>query len=602
HDATSDHAIRDSNSKQPGGNCCNDSDHLSTNLAANNDHLYAESFHENHHNPHVPRRRRHLSSLVMNNGTSSAPRNHDRSITQRTHSGVLSTQTLPQCNHSRQEELHHAIRQNENSLTSNHHKESPFNAMSEKTAFSCYNEIHGKLGSEGRTEYPHRWKNTLFLSATLAFGMSLSILPFISVIYTLDFQHNIFLLERNERDIQIQEKYTAILQHREKISNHWEQRFQSAQDKLKQSQQHTVNLRNELSEAEQLHHRRMSECHTVVEEHQHTLKETQDRLAALRSEKQGSALDMAWLRIDEMMEENHGLSNQLKQYKKERKILTLQLQTRDVSEARKLQKEKEQLYKIDSLTEKNQMAEEEKEQLQKQLRNDRDEIASIRVDHDYLQFTYTQTMNSFFAPILQYVQNLQRTSERQHSLILELTSLVHSLQTSLELKRAYAETQSIESIHAVSAIASAANEIARAKEEKYILEKENYMDYMKRRLDRLEEEAFGAVQAVAEAAGKMEFERKRDEDLWWKGYVEEVERVLGEISVEAEEELVGGSSNGDEESSGVGTVGNKNLGMVETSVLRAAISRRVEAGIVSLRQLIHPNYYFFGIVNDSLDE
>mmetsp|Transcript_31389 Transcript_31389/g.59773 ORF Transcript_31389/g.59773 Transcript_31389/m.59773 type:complete len:304 (-) Transcript_31389:86-997(-) len=300
-----------------------------------------------------------------------------------------------------------------------------------------------------------------------------------------------------------------------------------------------------------------------------------------------------------MMEENHDLSNQLKQSMKERKILSLQLQTKDASEARKLQKEKEQLYELESLTEKYQMAEEEKEQLQEQLQHYREEITSISDNHDYLEFTCSQTMNSFFAPILQYVQKLQRTSERQHSLILELASLIHSLQTSFKLQRAHAETQSLESIHAVSAVASAANEIARAKEEKYILERDNYMEYMEGRLNRLEEEALGAVQAVAEAAGKLEFERKREEEGRWKGYVEEVERVLGEIGVGAEEELVRGGSIDGEESSDVGIVGNENLGIVETPVLLAAISRRVEIGIDSLRQFIRPYDYYFGSFDES---
>jgi len=598
HDATSDHAIRDSRAKQRGGDFCNGGGRVVTVLnAANIDYGCAESFHENFHNPHFQQRHRQLTSLLTTNGTSSAPRNHERLIIQRNRRDAQSTQALAQCAHSPPLEIGHAIR----TFTSNCHEERTSNDNSEKTSSPYNNDIHYGITSQRQTGCAQRWKTSIFLSTTLAFGIFLSIFPILSVTYTLYFENTLFLLERTERDKQINEKYKAILQHRETITSQLERHFQSAQIKLKQSQQRVVDLRIELKEAREIQNLRMNECRTVVEEHQHLLKEKQDRLAALRGEKQhaGLALDMAWLRIDEMMEENHDLSNQLKQSMKERKILSLQLQTKDASEARKLQKEKEQLYELESLTEKYQMAEEEKEQLQEQLQHYREEITSISDNHDYLEFTCSQTMNSFFAPILQYVQKLQRTSERQHSLILELTSLIHSLQTSFELQRAHAETQSLESIHAVSAVASAANEIARAKEEKYILERDNYMEYMEGRLNRLEEEALGAVQAVAEAAGKLEFERKREEEGRWKGYVEEVERVLGEIGVGAEEELVRGGSIDGEESSDVGIVGNENLGIVETPVLLAAISRRVEIGIDSLRQFIRPYDYYFGSFDES---
>lgn len=94
----------------------------------------------------------------------------------------------------------------------------------------------------------------------------------------------------------------------------------------------------------------------------------------------------------------------------------------------------------------------------------------------------------------------------------------------------------------------------------------------------------------------MEYERKVEEEARWRNYVEEVERTFGGIGVQTEYDLSRDISN-TESRHNSDTLQNEqdNLedlqGMIETSVLRAAISRRIEEGIASLQKYIHPYNY-----------
>ena len=173
---------------------------------------------------------------------------------------------------------------------------------------------------------------------------------------------------------------------------------------------------------------------------------------------------------------------------------------------------------------------------------------------------------------------------------------MHSLHSSLELIQSDAQMQSSESQNAVDAIALAAGLFASQQAQRYELEMLNYMEVMERKLNWLEDEAFGSVQAVAEAAGKLEYERKVEEEMRWKQYVEEVERTLGGIRLGTEHDLLlhGEKKDGLSDSTPNEQIGC-NSDSVESkhlnSVLRAAISRRVEEGISSLHKYIHPYNY-----------
>ena len=467
----------------------------------------------------------------------------------------------------------------------------------------------GNNGNRGRI----KWQHSSHLLIALSIGFFISFLPLTAVIYTLHSNHNLTRLQRVSHDIMTMDKYTTILQSREQILEQTKQQVQTIQGQLKLSQQTIQQLRQEMNDAEKLHKIQLEEYDSIIHQHQQSLIETHHRLDILRGSKENtnSALDMAWLRMDELMEENHDLSNQLKLSLKEQKVLLFQLQTKDADEAQKLIRERELLHKVESLTEQLEVAKEESTAVRKEYTRQSRISESTLSDYQHLQYTHHYTMNTFLAPMLVYIQKLQRTSEQQHAIILELTSLVHSLHSSLEMSRANSQLSTIESMDAVTAVAHAANEIALEKEEKYQIERESYMHHMEYQLERLEDEALGAVQAVAEAAGKLEYERKVEEEGRWRGYVQEVEKVLGGIGAGAEDDvtMMGSSRRNNNvdgidlengvDNSDITYVGNAEeyysraeMGMVETSVLRAAISRRIEEGIVSLRGYIRPYSYF----------
>lgn len=117
--------------------------------------------------------------------------------------------------------------------------------------------------------------------------------------------------------------------------------------------------------------------------------------------------------------------------------------------------------------------------------------------------------------------------------------------------------------------------VAHAQSKVHEMERLSLMQSMESQLHQLEEEAVGAVNAVATASGKLEFERKSEEQTRWNEYVNQVESILGDMSASDTED-----------------------GIIETSVLRAAITRRVETGLNALKKYVHPNHY----VNKKDDE
>lgn len=206
----------------------------------------------------------------------------------------------------------------------------------------------------------------------------------------------------------------------------------------------------------------------------------------------------------------------------------------------------------------------------------------VSMQYDMLQHNCMELANVFFAPVLIFTKHLQQSNEQQQSIIADLTSMVHSLHSSLEIKREELETQRRDSVHAVDAVALASTEVALLKAQSYEFERSHYMEQMEMKLEMLEYEAFGAVQAVANAAGKLEYDRKVEEEGRWRSYTEEVESILNNVQV--------GIIHNDIKDDGTNPIVEKK-GNTETSVLKSAISRRIEEGIISLRSYIHPYNY-----------
>ena len=207
------------------------------------------------------------------------------------------------------------------------------------------------------------------------------------------------------------------------------------------------------------------------------------------------------------------------------------------------------------------------------------------VQSDILHHNYFELANDFRS-ILIYTNSLQHSYEEQSNVISDLSAIVQQLRSSLATTREDLEVQRRDSILAVNAVSVASNELSIQKTQKYEMERVDYIDYMDIQLAQLEDEATSAVQAVATASGKLEYERKIEEEGRWRSYIEETEYILGGlIPDKAQDGHIHDISNADR------LVNTDIIITEEPSVLKAAISRRIEDGITSLRSYIHPYNY-----------
>ncbi|KAL3794283.1 hypothetical protein HJC23_012408 [Cyclotella cryptica] len=414
-----------------------------------------------------------------------------------------------------------------------------------------------------------------------------------SVLHAVDFQHKLITLETDAIHQSATDKYRTLLEERNRLLHHYQDRVQTMERQLKLSQQTNAQLNRDMAHMKDEHTNQMKEYTNIFKQHESDLNEAIDRIKVLRGnrEDKSSALDMAWLRMDELMEENNELSHHLNEAKKHQLFVA---------------RDRELIYTMESLTHQLTAVSDEKDNLTVMVGELSERLMQVSSEYEQMEFDHNQMMAMFFAPILSYVLGLQQTSEQQHAIILELTSLVHSLHTSLELTQSVSQVQFSESQHAVDAIAVAAGEFASQQAQRYEMERSTYMEQMEHRLTRMEDEALGAVLAVAEAAGKLEYERKTEEETRWRSYVSEVEKTLDGIGRRTERDLLSHGDTTDKltenDSNQVSNGGSdaweseydiadELQGIIETSVLRAAISRRIEEGIASLRKYIHPYNY-----------
>ena len=116
-----------------------------------------------------------------------------------------------------------------------------------------------------------------------------------------------------------------------------------------------------------------------------------------------------------------------------------------------------------------------------------------------LQRKYDYRMSEpFLAPLFDDVHRLERYSEFQRSMILNLTSVVESLYATLDASREDAEELHIQSSRAVKAVAEACGESAIEK----TLTNEELVRHVEMQLEKLEYEAMCAVRAVLLEAGR----------------------------------------------------------------------------------------------------
>lgn len=355
--------------------------------------------------------------------------------------------------------------------------------------------------------------------------------------YTLIFSHNIQVLQMDSIHQDTIDKYTLILQDREQRFQHTKSLLKKAESKAKQFQETIARITEDMTKSDTSYKLLIEDYKAIAQQHDDEMKTALERIEALRSQKEesSSALDMAWLRMDELLQEHSELSSQLKLTKAQlgSRVESLTLQLNQLSQTKSVLEEYNK---------------------------------SLISQNDHLEQTLEYVMNIFFMPILVYTLDLQHTSEHQHSIIVELTSMVRSLKESLDKSVSDLDTQIV---------------VAQMSTKVHEMERLSLVQSMEAQLERLEYEAVGAVKAVAEASGKLEFERKIEEETRWREYVTQVESILGDISSSTDDGLHSRSE----------TSNNIMDGIVETSVLRSAISRRVEQGLTILKEYVHPHHF-----------
>ena len=372
-------------------------------------------------------------------------------------------------------------------------------------------------------EYGARQKNLILCLTTLFFALILFVL--VSIIYTLTASHNFHMLQKEALHRDTIDEYDSL----QRKYQHVKAELNKAEDNAKQSQLTITRIVDEMRDSETSYKVLIEDYKSIAQQHDDDKNAALSRIAALRSQKEdsSSALDLAWLRMDDLLHENNDLSSQLKLAKRrlENKIGHLTCER-------------------DNLLQRRGVLEEQNKELLAQ--------------NELQQYNHEYTMKNFFAPMLRHTLNLQQTSEHQHSIIIDLTSTVRSLHESLENSESDLDTQLV---------------VAHAQSKVHEMERLSLMQNMEAQIQQLEEEAVGAVNAVATASGKLEFERKIEEQERWNEYVSQVESILGDMSSETGE------------------------GIIETSVLRAALTRRVESGLNTLQKYVHP-YHFVNKKND----
>ena len=318
-----------------------------------------------------------------------------------------------------------------------------------------------------------------------------------------------------------------------------------------------------------------------IRERDDDIRRMAERIDVLRGdvEESTSAKDAAWLRMDELMEENDALSRELREARR----------SSDTDRSR----EASLIDEIDDLTRRMERTADERDEATADIDVLLADANAASIRYDLLMRDHGEMSDAYLAPLLAYVGGLQASSDRQHSIILDLTSLVHSLHASWKVDRADAEVRASESFRAADAVALVTGQLAVERAVAHEAERMEYMQRMETRLDMLEGEAVGAVTAVAEAAGRLEYERKVEEEGRWRGYTMEAESILRSLARDDENVEGGGdgSARGSGSGSGSGGGGGVGVGISDTSLLRTVISRRIEEGMASLRSYYHPYNY-----------
>eukprot|EP00956_Cyclotella_meneghiniana_P009092 scaffold12454_cov80-Cyclotella_meneghiniana.AAC.5 len=452
------------------------------------------------------------------------------------------------------------------------------------------------------TDNCHQTSRTRYLRiAALIFSVSnfLALITLSSVLYTLDFNHKFELMQKKSMHVSIVDKYNTLYEESVTSVNEYRSKLWVSQQSNEQLKGAMAYTENELSQCQQMngrlkeamvhieadHNAQIEEYKSIFKQHDNDMNEALSRIKVLRGDKEDktSALDMAWQRMDELLEENNELSHHLSKAKNHQHFVA---------------RDRELINTVESLTQQLITVSDEKNNLSNLCDDLNTLLNLVNKEYELLEFTHQQ-IAGYLSQVLSYVKSLHCTARKQHGIILELTSLVHSLHSSLELSESNAQVQTTESIYAIDALATAAGQMVSRQTAQYEMERTHYMEHMERKLTRMEDEALGAVQAVAAAAGKLEYERKIEEENRWRSYIEEVERTLSDLTVQTDNDLLSQSqneagSNGglpEEESPHHRRQPSDIDEIIEKSVLRAAISRRIEEGIASLQKYIHPYNY-----------
>ena len=401
----------------------------------------------------------------------------------------------------------------------------------------------------------------LLLSSVVACIVSICVVLLLAVAHAVDFDRDIGVLRENAI------AYDAAVR---ELTGRWEREagdHRTSRDELRDARGELDESRTDASRCREEAALAVASLGREIRERDDEIRRMAERIDVLRGdvEESTSAKDAAWLRMDELMEENDALSRESREARR----------SSDACRSR----EASLIDEIDDLTRRMERTADERDEATADIDVLIADANAASIRYDLLMRDHGEMSDAYLAPLLAYVGGLQASSDRQHSIILDLTSLVHSLHASWKVDRADAEVRAWESFRAADAVALVTGQLAVERAVAHEAERMEYMQRMETLLDMLEGEAVGAVTAVAEAAGRLEYERKVEEEGRWRGYTMEAESILRSLARD------------DENVEGGGDGSARGAGISDTSLLRTVISRRIEEGMASLRSYYHPYNY-----------
>ena len=247
------------------------------------------------------------------------------------------------------------------------------------------------------------------------------VLSLSAVFYTIDFSYKLSAMEKDAVYHTKIEQYKTLLEERNRSALNHQDRAKLLHQQLTDSRGLYAQLQRQKSEMQAKHKIQIEEYKSIFKQHYADLNEALGRKKVLRGNKKdkSSALEMAWLRMDELMEENNELSHHLNEANKQQLMVlrdqqliktveSLTHQLKAVSEEKEndamkfAARDAELTSTVGDLTQRLEALSEEKYKLNILSEELEASLIQIKSEYEQLEFVHTQITDLFLAPILSY--------------------------------------------------------------------------------------------------------------------------------------------------------------------------------------------------------